>query len=117
MVAISDRNQGSMPVTRASSSTVTPRRSRDSSWKSRSGVATATRPSSWSTGTRSTSASAASALRPARPCSSERTAFCSDSGKVRPMAITSPTDCIRVPSSEVEPGSFSNAHRGILVTT
>ena len=33
------------------------------------------------------------------------------------MAITSPTDCIRVPSRASVPGSFSKAHRGILVTT
>ena len=33
------------------------------------------------------------------------------------MAMTSPTDCIRVPSSGVAPGNFSKAQRGILVTT
>ncbi len=33
------------------------------------------------------------------------------------MAITSPTDCIRVPSRPSAPGSFSKAQRGILVTT
>jgi hypothetical protein len=33
------------------------------------------------------------------------------------MAITSPTDCMRVPSRSVGPGSFSKAQRGILVTT
>ena len=43
--------------------------------------------------------------------------FCSDSGKVRPMAMASPTDCIWVPSTPSVPGNFSNAHRGILVTT
>ena len=68
-------------------------------------------------GTRSSALSAGSALSPARPCSSERTAFCSDSGKVRPIPMTSPTDCIRVPRTSVDPGSFSKAHRGILVTT
>ena len=44
-------------------------------------------------------------------------AFWSDSGNVRPIAMTSPTDCIWVPSTGVEPGSFSNAHRGTFVTT
>ena len=67
--------------------------------------------------TASSCASAGSQLRPRRPCSSERSAFCSDSGNVRPMAIASPTDCICVPSTPVVPGNFSNAQRGILVTT
>ncbi len=33
------------------------------------------------------------------------------------MAMASPTDCMRVPSTSGTPGNFSNAHRGILVTT
>jgi len=33
------------------------------------------------------------------------------------MAMASPTDCIRVPSTAGVPGSFSKAHRGTLVTT
>ena len=33
------------------------------------------------------------------------------------MAMASPTDCIWVPSTPLVPGNFSNAHRGILVTT
>ena len=61
--------------------------------------------------------SAGSQLSPRRPCSSERSAFCRLSGNVRPIAITSPTDCICVPSTPDVPGSFSNAQRGILVTT
>ena len=56
-------------------------------------------------------------LSPRRPCSSERSAFCRLSGNVRPIAIASPTDCICVPSTPVVPGSFSNAQRGIFVTT
>ena len=115
--AIWERNHGSMPVAAASSSTGTPRRSRVSSWKMRSGVAVATRTSRSAVETASSSSSAGSALRPDRPCSSERTAFCSDSGKVRPIPMTSPTDCIRVPRRSVAPGSFSKAQRGILVTT
>jgi hypothetical protein len=47
----------------------------------------------------------------------ERSAFCSDSWKVRPIAITSPTDFIEVVSSGSAPGNFSKAKRGILVTT
>ena len=46
------------------------------------------------------------ARSPARPCSSERSAFWSDSAKVRPIAITSPTDCIRVPSRGVGAGQL-----------
>ena len=33
------------------------------------------------------------------------------------MAMTSPTDCIWVPRMPLVPGNFSNAQRGILVTT
>ncbi len=71
--------------------------------------AASSRPTSWR--------SAGSQLSPRRPCSSERNAFCKLSGNVRPMAIASPTDCICVPRTPDVPGSFSNAHRGIFVTT
>ena len=54
---------------------------------------------------------------PVRPVSIERSAFCSDSWKVRPMAMTSPTDFIEVVSIGLAPGNFSKAKRGILVTT
>ena len=43
-------------------------------------------------------------------------AFCNDSGKVRPIAMTSPTDCIWVPRRGSAPGNFSKAQRGTLVT-
>ncbi|MNT82895.1 hypothetical protein D3C72_2226890 [compost metagenome] len=56
-------------------------------------------------------------LRPVRPVSSERSAFCSDSWKVRPMAMASPTDFIAVVRRLSAPGNFSKAKRGILVTT
>ena len=72
---------------------------------------------SCSVDTSSSACSPGSALSPSRPCSRERAAFWRDSANVLPMAITSPTDCIRVPSWSVAPGSFSKAHRGILVTT
>ena len=39
------------------------------------------------------------------------------SWKVRPIAIASPTDFIEVVSTRSAPGNFSNAKRGILVTT
>ena len=47
----------------------------------------------------------------------ETSAFCSDSWKERPIDIASPTDFIEVVSDGSAPGNFSNANRGILVTT
>ena len=54
---------------------------------------------------------------PYTPVSSERIAFCRDSLKVRPIAITSPTDFICVPITSSVWGNFSNVNRGIFVTT
>ena len=66
-------------------------------------------------------AAATPALQPARATaycgSSERMPFCSASLKVRPMAITSPTDFICVPRVSSAPGNFSNCHLGIFTTT
>jgi hypothetical protein len=59
----------------------------------------------------------ATSSNPVSPVSSERSAFCSDSAKVRPMAMTSPTDFMEVVRIGSAPGNFSNAKRGILVTT
>ena len=85
--------------------------------RSGSGVGTAIAASRSSSLSGSSSASAGSQFSPARPCSSERSAFWRLSGNVRPIAITSPTDCICVPSTPVVPGSFSKAQRGTFVTT
>ena len=49
--------------------------------------------------------------------SSERSAFCSASVKLRPIAIASPTDFMCVVSVGSAPGNFSNANRGTLTTT
>ena len=49
--------------------------------------------------------------------SSERSAFCSASVKLRPIAIASPTDFMWVVSTGSAPGNFSNANRGTLTTT
>jgi|LULL01.1.fsa_nt_gb hypothetical protein len=49
--------------------------------------------------------------------SSERSAFCSASVKLRPMAIASPTDFMCVVRVESAAGNFSNANRGTLTTT
>jgi len=53
---------------------------------------------------------------PHLPISRPRKAFCSDSWKVRPIAITSPTDFICVVRRFSVAGNFSKANRGILVT-
>ena len=55
--------------------------------------------------------------KPLIPVSRPRSPFCSASLKVRPMAITSPTDFIWVPRVGWASGNFSNAQRGILTTT
>ena len=55
--------------------------------------------------------------RPLRPVSIERMAFCSDSAKLRPIDMASPTDFIEVLSSASVPGNFSKVKRGTLVTT
>ncbi len=49
--------------------------------------------------------------------SSERIAFCKDSLKVRPIAITSPTDFICVVRVGSAPRNFWKAKRGIFTTT
>ena len=51
------------------------------------------------------------------PISSPRSPFCSASLKVRPMAITSPTDFICVPRVGLASRNFSKAQRGIFTTT
>ena len=43
---------------------------------------------------------------PLGPVRGIESAFCSDSAKLRPIAITSPTDCIRVPSSARRAGQL-----------
>ena len=98
------------------SSTPMPKRIACATLSRRSGVGwpIAARSTLWSSPWPSPSISISSS--PSRPVSSERSAFCSDSGKVRPIAIASPTDFIAVVSVGSAPGNFSNAKRGILVT-
>ena len=55
--------------------------------------------------------------RPSMPVSRPRSAFWKLSWKVRPIAITSPTDFICVVRCGSAAGNFSNAKRGIFVTT
>ena len=54
---------------------------------------------------------------PLTPTSNPRNAFCNDSCKLRPIAITSPTDFICVVKRSLAPANFSKLNRGILVTT
>ncbi len=49
--------------------------------------------------------------------SSDRSAFCSASGKLRPIAMASPTDFIVVVRVGSAPGNFSKANRGTFTTT
>ena len=58
-----------------------------------------------------------SSSRPSEPTSRPRSAFWNDSWKVRPIAITSPTDFICVVRRSFASGNFSKAKRGTLVTT
>ena len=113
MYSICSMNQGSMPVTRATSSGVAPARS---AW-----WMVARRPSCGVPIARSRlSASAGvSSLKRNGPwlLSSDLRAFCSASGKLRPMAIASPTLFMWVVSVGSAPGNFSNANRGTLTTT
>ena len=55
--------------------------------------------------------------QPLSPVSKDRIAFWKDSSKHLPIAMASPTDFIEVVRIEELPENFSNAKRGILVTT
>ena len=61
--------------------------------------------------------SIATSSKPVSPVSIERSAFCTASGKLRPIAIASPTDFIEVVRMGSVPGNFSKVKRGILTTT
>ena len=108
-------NQGSIRLRRCASSTLIPRRSAWASSNMRSGPLSAMRRPSSSTSPATSSGSGRS--KPARPVSSERIALPSDSRKVRPIAITSPTDFIWVPRMRRVWGNFSKLKRGIFTTT
>ncbi len=89
----------------------------------RSSAWTSSRRPSCGTRTEASSASRSSAegsptqLNPASFFSRLRSAFCSASVKLRPMAIASPTLFMCVVSSWLAAGNFSNANRGTLTTT
>ena len=117
MPRISARNHGSILQAAWICSSERPSRIACATCSSRSGdgvpsaARIALRSSPWPSPSISTSS------RPVRPVSSERSAFCRLSWKVRPIAIASPTDFIEVVSVCSAPGNFSNAKRGIFVTT
>jgi len=101
-----------MPVAAARSGTLTPARIAWCTAARRPSCGTAHRASS-SAG----SPGASRQLSGAPRLSSERSAFCRASGKLRPMAIASPTDFMWVVSTGSAPGNFSKANRGTLTTT
>jgi hypothetical protein len=107
-------NHGSYWATAQTSATVKPSRSACAAISSRSGERMA---SAASISSRGAPASLSTLLKPLRPVSSPRSAFCIDSWMLRPIAMTSPTDFIAVPSVASAPLNFSKAKRGILVTT
>ena len=111
------RNQVSMRLAAATRATLQPRRKAARSRKMRLGCGRASPAASASSSSPSKGASLPSAPKPARPVSSERSAFCRLSLKVRPMLIVSPTDFIWVPRVSSTGWNFSKVKRGILVTT
>ena len=108
--SICTKNQGSILVSENTSSTLMPWPKASPTYQIRSGPGS---PSSFS----STSRSWVFSFNPSTPTSKPRRAFWKDSWKVRPIAITSPTDFIWVVKRLSAVGNFSNAKRGILVTT
>ena len=107
-------NHGSMPVAAKTSSAVAPERSASITLRSRPscGVRICSSRSSLSSSTsrwlQSKTAFSSSRLR---------SAFCSASVKLRPIAIASPTDFMCVVSVGSAAGNFSKANRGTLTTT
>ncbi len=99
-----------MRVSRCTSSSVKPFSKASPTYQMRSGPGS---PSSFSIVSRSV----VRWFSPSTPTSSPRSAFWNDSWKVRPIAITSPTDFICVVRRSTASGNFSNAKRGTLVTT
>ena len=108
--SICARNHGSMWVSAWTSSSVKPCANASPTYQIRSGPGS---PSSSSIVSRSV----VFWFMPSTPTSRPRSAFWKLSWKVRPMAITSPTDFICVVRCESACGNFSNAKRGTLVTT
>ena len=105
---------GSIAVASKTSCGVAPARSASITFFSRPscGVATSRSSAALSRSTHSWLQSKTASL-----LSRERSAFCSASVKLRPIAIASPTDFMWVVSLGSAPGNFSKANRGTLTTT
>ncbi len=113
--AICTRNQRSIWVMWKTSSTLRPLRKASPTIQIRSGPGV---DSNWAM--RSEASGAFRSIlgsKPTESVSSPRIAFCRDSCRLRPMAITSPTDFICVVSTGSAAANFSKLKRGILVTT
>ena len=116
MALICSRNHGSYLETCCTSAMVKPWRKACAMTSSRSGVGRASAPRMAAASGVSVSPMRTS-LKPVRPVSMERSAFWTDSWKVRPMDMASPTDFMEVVSSGSVPANFSKVKRGIFVTT
>ena len=114
------RNQGSMRQALWISSSAAPSRIACATFSSRSGVGVPSAArilfllSASSMPLAASKPSMVISSSPVSPVSSERSAFCKDSWKVRPIAMASPTDFIEVVSTGEAPGNFSKAKRGNL---
>ena len=107
-------NHGSIPVTSWISSGVASARSASITLRRRPSCGVRISSSSWSL-----SSSTRRWLQSNRAFLSSRlrSAFCSASVKLRPIAIASPTDFMCVVSVGSAAGNFSNANRGTFTTT
>ncbi len=85
------------------------------SWKARA-TASMRRDEGLLSSARRSSNSKACGSRPVTPMSIMRRAFWSTSGKVFPIAITSPTDFISLPIRVSTSRNFCRSHRGNLHT-
>ena len=113
---IRSRNHGSILLASCTSLTLMPSRNACPTTSRRSGVGVPSAPRNTLRSSPLPRPSISISSRPESPVSRERKAFCSDSAKLRPIAIDSPTDFIAVVSVGSAPGNFSKAKRGILVT-
>ncbi|MNC09163.1 hypothetical protein D3C75_567810 [compost metagenome] len=113
--SICTRNQGSILVSLKMPSMERPARNASAMYQIRSQPASC---SSWRMRVRESGALRSTmGSKPVLPVSRLRSALCRDSWKLRPMAITSPTDFIWVVRRSLAPANFSKLKRGILVTT
>ncbi len=113
--SICTRNQRSIEDNSCISSSVKPARKPSARYHSREAPGLRISPRRRATASSSNASTCGS--NPAEPTSRPRIAFCNDSWKVRPIAITSPTDFIWVVRRASAVANFSKVNRGTLVTT